>query len=83
MYGGVSPDCSRVNDAGGGELGCTVLTIVPVVLTTFGGRTKVELGVMIVVMYARITSTVGAFVTVTRYPLWKGSRIVLTGTKSL
>ena len=40
-----------------------------VVLITSGGRTDVDVGVMIVVIYARITKTVGALVTVTEYPL--------------
>ena len=36
------------------------------VLATLGGRTEVCVGVMIVVMYASMTRTVGAFVSVTR-----------------
>jgi hypothetical protein len=69
---------------------CLVDVIVPpppsppesVVLSS-GGLTDVLVGVMIVVIYATNTNTVGALVTVTRWPLWKGSRMVLVAMKSL
>ena len=68
VVGGVNPDRSHVNGIDDSELRLFV-AVTGLVLTTFGGRTEVELGVIIVVMYARMTSTVGAFVTVTMYPL--------------
>ena len=81
-------DCLELDSSGLNSLDELLLVLLLIVLprvvnTTSGGRTLVDVGVIMVVMYARMTRTVGAFVTVTRYPLWKGSKIVFVGMKSL
>jgi hypothetical protein len=81
---GPKPDSYDVKGLDKLELGLFAIVLpFSKVLTIFGRRTEVELGYTTVVTYARMTSTVGASVTVMRFPLWNGSKIVFLGMKSL